>query len=77
MVRLGQRTPGVFFTKDAAMKIKRLPIIFLVVGVAVKGTEVLIWRCFQPPMIYRLAVTYDPLGFWIADRMIALMFDRW
>jgi hypothetical protein len=59
------------------MTIKRLPTILFAVGIALKAVEVILWRYFQPSLIYSLAVTYDPLAFWFANATIARIFDQW
>jgi hypothetical protein len=58
------------------MNIKRLPIVFLVVGIALKAMLVLLWRLSQIPAILKLLVYYDPGAFHFAEKMAGLFFDQ-
>ncbi len=58
------------------MNIKRLPIVFLVVGIALKATLVLLWRLSQIPGILKLLVYYDPGAFHFAEKTAGLFFDQ-
>ncbi len=56
------------------MNIKRLPIVFLVVGIVLKATLVLLWRLSQIPGILKLLVYYDPGAHHFAEGMTRLFF---
>jgi hypothetical protein len=55
---------------------KRLPAVFLVGGMALKGLLVIAWRLSKAPALLALLTTYDPAGFWFAERTTALLFDH-
>lgn len=55
---------------------KRLPLNLFIFGAALKTLLVVLWRLFQPIQIYDILITYDPIGIWIANITIAIMFDR-
>src|SRR5437879_13840361 len=56
------------------MNIKRLPIVFLAVGIVLKATLVLLWRLSQVPGILKLLVYYDPGAHHFAEGMTRLFF---
>jgi len=56
--------------------IKRLPVIFLVVGLVLKTILVLPWRLSQAPGLLKLAIYYDPGAFHFAERSAGLLFDQ-
>ena len=56
---------------------KCLPILLMAIGAGLKLLEILLWRFFRPPAVFDLAVTYDPLGFWLANTITALLCDQW
>jgi hypothetical protein len=58
------------------MNIKRLPIAFLVVGLALKALLVLLWRLWQIPSLPNLLIYYDPGARYLAERMTRLLFDH-
>jgi hypothetical protein len=55
---------------------KRLPAVFLVGGMALKGLLVIAWRLSKAPALLALLTTYDPAGFWFAEKTRALLFDQ-
>jgi hypothetical protein len=57
------------------MNINRLPIAFLVVGLAFKALLVLLWRLWRLPVLPNLLVYYDPGAFYFAEKMTRLFFD--
>lgn len=56
------------------MSIKRLPIAFLVVGLAFKTVLVLVWRLWQLPGLANLLVYYDPGARLFADKDNPIVF---
>jgi len=58
------------------MNIKRLAIIFLVVGIALKATLVLLWRLSHGPRLLNLLIYYDPGARYFAEGMTRLFFDH-
>ena len=56
------------------MNIKRLPIVFLAVGIVLKATLVILWRLSQIPGILKLLVYYDPGAHHFAEGMTRLFF---
>lgn len=54
----------------------RLPVLFLIGGLALKSLTVLLWRTFRTPGVLDLLTTYDPGAFWFAERVSALVFDQ-
>jgi hypothetical protein len=56
------------------MNFKRLPILFLVVGIALKATLVFIWRLSHIPGMLKLLVYYDPGAHHFAEEMTRLFF---
>lgn len=55
--------------------LRRLPILFLVAGLAIKGLLVLAWRFSQAPELSNLLTSYDPGAFAFAEKGVALLFD--
>ena len=58
------------------MNIKRLPVVFLLVGLALKTTVLLLWRLSQAPSLLKLAIYYDPGAFHFAEKAAGLFFDQ-
>ncbi len=58
------------------MKIQRLPILLAGCGLVLKGVEILLWRLFQPPLVGKLILTYDPGALWLANTVTPLFFDQ-
>jgi hypothetical protein len=56
------------------MNFKRLPILFLVVGIALKAMLVLIWRLSHIPAVLKLLIKYDPAAHRFAEEMTRLFF---
>ena len=56
--------------------IRRLPIAFLVVGLAFKTSLVLLWRHGSFPGLLNLSIYYDPGASYFAERMTRLFFDH-
>jgi len=56
------------------MNVKRLPWLFLVVGIALKATLILFWRVSHIPAILKLLVHYDPGARQFAEEMTQLFF---
>src|SRR5713226_5087224 len=63
-------------TLGVTMNIRRLPVAFLVVGLALKATLVFLWRLFPIPGILKLLIYYDPGAFHFAERAAKLFFDQ-
>ena len=57
------------------MKTARLPLIFLVAGLVLKGYLVLLFRLRQIPELIPIVIDYDPGGFWFAEQVTPLFFD--
>ena len=57
------------------MNISRLPLAFLVVGLAFKTFLVLLWRHGGFPGLLNLLIYYDPGAHCFAERMTRLFFD--
>ncbi len=57
------------------MNIKRLPMVFLIVGLAFKALLVLLWSLWQLPVLSNLLVYYDPGAHYFAERTTRLFFD--
>lgn len=55
---------------------KRLPAVFFFGGMVLKGLLVVAWRLSKAPALLGLLTTYDPVGFWFAERTTALLFDQ-
>ncbi len=55
--------------------LRRLPILFLVAGLAIKGLLVLTWRFSQAPELFNLLTSYGPGVFAFAEKGVALLFD--
>lgn len=53
----------------------RLPVLFMLVGLAVKGLLVILWRFSQSPELLALLTDYDPVAFQFAEKSVALFFD--
>ena len=53
----------------------RLPLLFLVAGLAIKSLLVLAWRYSQAPELTDLLTSYDPGAFAFAEKAVALVFD--
>lgn len=54
----------------------RLPIAFLIAGVALKGLLVLTWRLFRSPELLDVLTIYDPGAFWFAEKASTLLFGE-
>lgn len=55
---------------------KRLLAVFLIGGMVVKGLLVIAWRLSKAPALLAVLTTYDPAGFWFAEKTTALLFDQ-
>lgn len=55
--------------------LRRLPMLFLVAGLAIKGLLVLAWRFSRAPELANLLTSYDPGAFAFAEKGVALLFD--
>jgi len=55
--------------------LKRLPMLFLIAGLAIKGLLVLAWRFSQAPELSKLLTSYDPGALVFAEKGVALLFD--
>jgi len=53
----------------------RLPVIFLIVGLGLKGLLDIGWRLTKSPAILRWLTDYDPISLWFADKPTALLFS--
>ena len=58
------------------MNIKRLPVAFLLGGLALKTAVLLFWRLWQTPALLKLAIYYDPGAFHFAEKAAGLFFDQ-
>lgn len=58
------------------MNIRRLPIAFLVLGLAFKTLLVLLWRRWSSGWLLNLLVYYDPGARYFAEKMTRLFFDH-
>lgn len=58
------------------MKLARLPLIFLIGGILVKGVLMLSWHYFGTPDLLNVLVAYDPGAFWLAEQVVPLVFDQ-
>jgi uncharacterized membrane protein AbrB (regulator of aidB expression) len=58
------------------MSIKRLPVAFLLGGLALKTAVLLFWRLWQTPTLLKLAIYYDPGAFHFAEKAAGLLFDQ-
>jgi hypothetical protein len=61
---------------EHVVRISRLPMYFLVIGAAVKTALVVLWRLYQPAHLYKLIITYDPIGIWVSETVTPLFFDQ-
>jgi hypothetical protein len=57
------------------MNIRRIPIVFLVAGLALKTSLVLLWRYRKFPGLLNLLIYYDPGARYFAERLTRLFFD--
>ncbi len=57
------------------MKIERLPIAFLAVGLVFKTLLVFMWRHGGSPGVLNLLIYYDPGARYFAERVTRLFFD--
>lgn len=55
--------------------LRRLPVLFFVAGLAVKGLLVLAWKFSKAPELSNLLTTYDPGAFALAEKGVGLLFD--
>lgn len=55
--------------------LKRLPLLCLIAGLAIKGLLVLAWRISRASELYSLLTNYDPGAFAFAEKGVALLFD--
>lgn len=68
--------PGEFAIEVVPMAfLKRLPVLFLVAGLAFKGLLVLAWRISEAPELSNLLTIWDPGAFAFAEKGVALIFD--
>lgn len=57
------------------MNIRRLPVAFLVLGLAFKTFLVLLWRHWSSGVLLKLLVYYDPGARYFAEKVTRLFFD--
>ena len=57
------------------MNIRRLPIAFLVLGLAFKTFLVLLWRYWHSGVLLNLLIYYDPGARYFAEKVTRLFFD--
>jgi hypothetical protein len=57
------------------MNIRRLPIAFLVLGLAFKTFLVLLWRHWSSGALLNLLIYYDPGARYFAEKVTRLFFD--
>ena len=58
------------------MKIKRLPVVFLVTGIAIKTLLLILLRLTGSKGLLTLLTIYDPGAMYFADRITRLFFDN-
>ena len=63
------------YDTSETMKVKRLPVILSISGMALKTLLMLVWRIFHVPELLSFWSTYDLGALWFARQVSALLFD--